>query len=51
MHEATRSADWRILCELASKEQDPDRLMELIKRLNDALDKKIKRMQEARSMQ
>ena len=51
MHEATRSADWRVLCELASKEQDPDRLMELVKRLNLALDKTIKGMREARSAQ
>jgi hypothetical protein len=51
MHEATRSADWRSLCELATKEHDPDRLMELIKRLNEALDRTIKGMQEARSMQ
>ena len=51
MHEPTRSGDWRVLCELASREQDPARLMELIKRLNQALDKTIKGMREARAAQ
>ena len=30
--------DWRVLCELASKELDPERLIELIKRLNEVLE-------------
>lgn len=38
MHEPESKADWRILCELASKEQDPEKLMVLIRKLNQALD-------------
>ena len=30
--------DWRTLCELAAKEEDPERLMDLVQRLNEALD-------------
>lgn len=30
--------DWHTLCELASKEQDSERLIELVQRLNDVLD-------------
>jgi hypothetical protein len=43
MEEQKTPSDWRVLCELVSKEQDPDRLMELVRRLNDALDKKLSR--------
>ena len=31
-------ADWRKLCELASKETDPERLYELVQQLNNALE-------------
>ena len=30
--------DWRSLCELASKENDPPKLMDLIRRINRALE-------------
>jgi hypothetical protein len=33
----TEREDWRALSEAASREQDPDKLMELIERLNRAL--------------
>jgi hypothetical protein len=32
--------DWRVLCEQASKEQDPERLIELVQRLNEALEER-----------
>jgi hypothetical protein len=34
--------DWRNLARLAAQEPDPDRLMELIRQLNDALEKEKK---------
>jgi hypothetical protein len=37
--------DWRALCELASKETDPQRLYELVEQLNDALEARAKRLQ------
>jgi len=30
--------DWRILCELASKEMDPKKLLDLITKINEALE-------------
>ncbi len=30
--------DWRKLCEAAAKEEDPDKLMELVAQINIALD-------------
>jgi len=30
--------DWRVLCEMASKEMDSDKLLELVAKINDALD-------------
>ena len=33
----TELEDWRALSEAASQEQDPDKLMELVERLNRAL--------------
>lgn len=41
MSEQKSSTDWHVLCELASKEKDPKKLMELIKKLNQALDEKF----------
>ena len=32
------SEDWRVLCELASKEQDPEKLIDLIVKINQGLD-------------
>jgi hypothetical protein len=45
MYESERPLDWHRLCELASKEQDPEKLLELIRRLNRALDEKLNRQQ------
>ena len=30
--------DWRVLCELASKERDPKKLLDLITKINQAMD-------------
>jgi hypothetical protein len=37
MTDTNRSDDWRVLCELASKEMDPKKLLDLITRINQAL--------------
>jgi hypothetical protein len=38
---------WLILCEQAANEQDPDRLMALVKEINDLLEKKQGRLDHA----
>jgi len=38
MANTNRSADWRILCELASKEKDSEKLIDLIAKINKALE-------------
>jgi hypothetical protein len=38
MKDANRSEDWRVLCELASKEKDPEKLLDLITKINQALE-------------
>ena len=38
MSDTNRSDDWRVLCELASKEMDPKKLLDLITRINQALE-------------
>ena len=38
MKDANKSDDWRILCELASKEKDPEKLIDLIGQINQALE-------------
>jgi len=38
MKDANRSDDWRVLCELASKEKDPEKLIDLIMQINEALE-------------
>ena len=38
MKDANKSDDWRILCELASKEKDPEKLIDLIMQINQALE-------------
>ena len=37
MKDTNGSADWRVLCELASKEKDPEKLIDLITKINQAL--------------
>jgi hypothetical protein len=39
---------WMTLCEQAAVEQDPVRLLELVKRINDLLEQKEKRLKEKR---
>jgi hypothetical protein len=38
MKDTTRTEDWRSLCEQASRESDPEKLLELISQINRALD-------------
>ncbi len=38
MKDTNRSDDWRVLCELASKEKDPEKLIDLIVQINNALE-------------
>jgi hypothetical protein len=38
---------WRLLCEQAAKEQDSERLMELVKEINELLEKKQNRLTHA----
>jgi hypothetical protein len=37
MKDTNRSDDWRVLCDLASKETDPEKLVDLIIQINQAL--------------
>ena len=37
---------WRKLCEQAAKEQDPKKLVQLVKEINDLLEAKQKRLSE-----
>jgi hypothetical protein len=37
---------WRTLCELASKERDPEKLYALVEQLNRALEDRAKKMQD-----
>ena len=38
MKNTNESDDWRVLCELASKEKDPEKLIDLIVKINQALE-------------
>lgn len=38
MKDTNVSEDWRVLCELASKENDPKKMLDLITRINQALE-------------
>jgi hypothetical protein len=46
-----RGERWRQLCAQAAEEQDPDRLMELIREINDLLEEKEQRLQQQRASQ
>jgi hypothetical protein len=41
---AEKKERWHELCELAADEQDVDRLIELVKEINDLLDEKERRL-------
>ena len=41
--------DWRNLCERASRETDPDKLMELVYQIDRALERREQRLREARN--
>jgi len=38
MKDTNGSEDWRVLCEVASKEQDPEKLIDLIVQINQMLE-------------
>lgn len=38
MTDTNRVQDWRVLCELASKEKDPKKLLDLVTKINQALE-------------
>jgi hypothetical protein len=38
MKNTNESDDWRVLCELASKEKDPEKLIDLVVKINQALE-------------
>ena len=38
MKNTNGSEDWHVLCELASKEQDPNKMIDLITKINKALE-------------
>jgi len=38
MTDSNRTEDWRVLCELASKEKNPQKLINLIMKINQALE-------------
>ena len=40
---ANRTNDWRTLCEAASKERDPQKLLELVTEINKALEEEYGR--------
>lgn len=50
MYQVNGSADWRALCELASKEHDPAKLIELVRKLNQALDQSFKQRQASETV-
>jgi hypothetical protein len=45
MNDTNRSDDWRSLCELASKEKDPHKLLDLISKISRALEERNRRDQ------
>jgi hypothetical protein len=44
-----RGERWRDLCSQAATEQDPDRLMELIREINELLEEKEQRLKRERA--
>jgi hypothetical protein len=44
-----RGERWRDLCSQAAQEQDPDRLLDLIRQINELLDEKEERLKRERS--
>ena len=38
MKDTNGSEDWRVLCELASKEKDPEKLIDLVVKINRVLE-------------
>jgi hypothetical protein len=44
-----RGERWRDLCSKAAQEQDPDRLLDLIRQINELLDEKEQRLKRERS--
>ena len=46
MKDMNRPDDWRSLCELASKEKDPQKLLDLVSRISRALEEPNRQKQE-----
>jgi hypothetical protein len=46
MKDTNQPDDWRSLCELASEEEDPQKLMELVSKISRALEKRHQRNQK-----
>jgi hypothetical protein len=44
-----RGERWQALCSQAAQEQDPDRLMELIRQINELLDEKEQRLKREKA--
>jgi hypothetical protein len=44
-----RSERWHELCSLAAQEQDPDRLMELVREINALLEEKEQRLKREKA--
>jgi hypothetical protein len=43
-----RGERWQALCSQAAQEQDPDRLMELVRQINELLEEKEQRLKRER---
>jgi hypothetical protein len=46
MEERMPDAEWRELCEQASKETDPDKLIKIIERLNEVLERRERQLRQ-----
>jgi hypothetical protein len=46
MEERMPDAEWRELCEQASRETDPDKLLEIIERLNQVLERREQQLRQ-----
>jgi hypothetical protein len=46
MEERMPDTEWRELCEQASKETDPDKLIKIIERLNEVLERREQQLRQ-----
>ncbi len=40
---------WKLLCEQASQEQDPEKLLQIVQQINQILDEREKRLRDRKS--